>query len=332
MMIQVGSRVVFRSRDKEFTGEVLELRGEHARCAFADGRTAWVPLISLSLESPPLLPYGGANAMLSNAALSPTRSLAPSRYPPAAPSQDQPLETWQIALIYLGLTVFPLGCSIIGAFVYSLPYYIWRKDKPNRARQWNQHVWYAVAACFPFWIGVGIVYTLVAGSQRQRENSAVIATGQIPTSWKTWDADACSIQTPPDWEQNSHAARTDSKLELVSRPDTLLIFIQEPVADLAPHLSVEQYAETSGDAPGALPLTSATAGKIGSYDARREVHAGLVDGRRMSYLRYVLRSSSHFHQIVAVTQTSTFAADEALLTRIIESARCGNDRPSGTAL
>jgi hypothetical protein len=44
-----------------------------------------------------------------------------------------------------------MGCTFVGALLVSLPYYLWRRKYPNRARRYMRHVWYAFA------IDIGLV-------------------------------------------------------------------------------------------------------------------------------------------------------------------------------
>ncbi len=342
-MFEVGSRVTFRSRDKEFSGQVLELRGEHARCSFADGRTAWVPLTALAVEGAPAPPFGGAPSHPFGGApshpfggipVAPNPSLAPSGYPGQWMSQDKPLEAWLIAVIYLGLTVLPLGCSLVGAIAYSVPYFVWRKEKPNRARQWNMHVWIAFASGFALWVGGAMVFGMVTGFERAREDAAATTSGELPKSWKTWNAGACSIQAPASWAKNSPASNPWSELELIDgREEAMVLLNEENVADFEAGMTVEQYAAlTLSDAQKGATQESVTAAKVGPYNAQREVRSGLVDGAKLTFVRYVFRSRTHFHQVTVVAKTRTFPSQEPLLNRIMESARCGTDRDGATAL
>ena len=63
-----------------------------------------------------------------------------------------------IALAYL--VTIPLGCSLIGALLASIPYYMWRRDYPNKARAYNRHVWIAFAISFMFWVGLSTLSKL----------------------------------------------------------------------------------------------------------------------------------------------------------------------------
>src|SRR6185503_19516726 len=103
---EVGSRVRYRSNDKEIDGTVLQLNGEHARCAFVDGRSAWVPIASLVTLSAPM-------------ALS-VRPPLPATTSPTNPD-DVPVGNGWLAFIYLFCTIIPCGHTIIGMIAFSLP-------------------------------------------------------------------------------------------------------------------------------------------------------------------------------------------------------------------
>ena len=60
-----------------------------------------------------------------------------------------------IVLAYL-ITI-PLGCSLIGAALASIPYYLWKRDYPNKARAYNRHVWIAFAISCVLWISLQVM-------------------------------------------------------------------------------------------------------------------------------------------------------------------------------
>jgi|GEM_PF-2994396 len=51
---------------------------------------------------------------------------------------------WPWLILAYGVAV-PLGCSFLGAVMASIPYYVWRAKYPQRAKQYNRHVWIAFA-------------------------------------------------------------------------------------------------------------------------------------------------------------------------------------------
>jgi hypothetical protein len=50
--------------------------------------------------------------------------------------------------------VVPIGCTLVGAVIASIPYYIWRRDYPVRARTYNLHVWIAFGLSCLMWVGL----------------------------------------------------------------------------------------------------------------------------------------------------------------------------------
>jgi hypothetical protein len=50
--------------------------------------------------------------------------------------------------------VIPFGCTLIGALLASIPYYIWRASYPVRAKTYNRHVWIAFMLSCLLWGGV----------------------------------------------------------------------------------------------------------------------------------------------------------------------------------
>ena len=327
MAIQVGTHVTYIAPDQQrFPATVLELQGEHARCSFPDGRIAWVPLASLSPEyaapwSPPVGVMGPAPAFSPMAAPVPV---------PANPD-DKPLEWPLFALIYLGLAVVPLGCTLLGAVAFSVPYWVWRKDKPKRASQWNRHVWIAFAIGV-VWMGTAAVIAGVLEQQREKKDAAALAAGVVPGNWKSWTGGTCEFKTPTAWKLNAAAKNPHASIEVIDeREDMLVLLIEEPLEDFDANFTLERYADASlSDTLRALPIGLSMQVKFGPYDAQREVRAGSVDGVKLTFLRYTFRSSSHFHQALGIAQTRTFPTQEALLSRILESTRCGG--PPSTRL
>jgi hypothetical protein len=60
---------------------------------------------------------------------------------------------WPWLLLAYSLVV-PFGCTMIGAALASIPYYLWRGQYPNRAKAYNRHVWIAFAICCVVWFGL----------------------------------------------------------------------------------------------------------------------------------------------------------------------------------
>lgn len=71
---------------------------------------------------------------------------------------------WPWLLFAYGV-VLPFGCSLVGAIIASIPYYVWRKDYPLRAKAYNRHVWFGFFGSIAFWISLGILTALVAPSK-----------------------------------------------------------------------------------------------------------------------------------------------------------------------
>jgi hypothetical protein len=59
---------------------------------------------------------------------------------------------WPWILLAYALVV-PLGCTLLGALLASIPYYIWRGQYPERARAYNRHVWIAFGISCVLWLG-----------------------------------------------------------------------------------------------------------------------------------------------------------------------------------
>jgi hypothetical protein len=70
---------------------------------------------------------------------------------------------WPWLLLAYSIVV-PCGCTLIGALVGSIPYYVWRSSYPIRARTYNRHVWIAFAISCVLWIGL---YAMGVGQQHR---------------------------------------------------------------------------------------------------------------------------------------------------------------------
>ena len=51
--------------------------------------------------------------------------------------------------------VVPFGCTIFGALLASLPYYVWKTNYPLRAKTYNRHVWIGFGISCLLWLGWG---------------------------------------------------------------------------------------------------------------------------------------------------------------------------------
>jgi hypothetical protein len=63
-------------------------------------------------------------------------------------------------IVFAYLIAVPIGCTFFGAALASIPYYVWRKSYPNKARQYNLHVWIAFGLSCLMWMGFGIIVAL----------------------------------------------------------------------------------------------------------------------------------------------------------------------------
>lgn len=187
---QVGERVTVRLPHGTRLAFVQGKRPGFYQCRFDDGSTAWVPELDVttprSVSQPPP-PVSSIPPSYVSPAYKPPSTPAPVSFAPPAmsdeeayvcascgragpdhfPSGGQPLHracaglgpdvlAWQWLLLAYGVAG-PFGCTLIGAVLASIPYYLWRKDYPKRAKRYNRHVWIAFACGFLFWVLLGVV-------------------------------------------------------------------------------------------------------------------------------------------------------------------------------
>ena len=69
--------------------------------------------------------------------------------------------SWPWLLFAYGVVV-PFGCSLIGAVMASIPYYVWRRHYPERARSYNRHVWFGFGGSILMWMAFGALVALSA--------------------------------------------------------------------------------------------------------------------------------------------------------------------------
>ena len=62
------------------------------------------------------------------------------------------LLAWPWLLLAYSLVV-PFGCTLLGALLASIPFYVWRAQYPVRAKTYNRHVWIAFAISCVLWLG-----------------------------------------------------------------------------------------------------------------------------------------------------------------------------------
>jgi hypothetical protein len=92
-------------------------------------------------------------------------------FPPGAPPLHRACAglgpdvlAWPWLLLAYGVAG-PFGCTLIGAVLASIPYYVWRKDYPRRAKQYNMHVWIAFGGGFLFYVLLGALVGATKGSR-----------------------------------------------------------------------------------------------------------------------------------------------------------------------
>ncbi|HVH47666.1 MAG TPA: hypothetical protein VM925_35265, partial [Labilithrix sp.] len=69
--------------------------------------------------------------------------------------------SWPWLILAYAVTV-PLGCSLVGAALASIPYYVWRENYPQRAQSYNRHLWFAFSISCVWWITLTVVSQVLA--------------------------------------------------------------------------------------------------------------------------------------------------------------------------
>lgn len=180
--LQVGERVTVHLPEGSKLAFVQGVRPGSYHCRFDDGSTAWVDARDVSVArtysasqppppgssvppaykvpstpAPVSFPPPALSDEYSNACASCGRPGADHFPPGAAPVHRAcaglgPDElAWPWLLLAYGVAV-PFGCTLVGAVLASIPYYLWRKDYPRRAKRYNMHVWIAFAGGFVLWV------------------------------------------------------------------------------------------------------------------------------------------------------------------------------------
>jgi hypothetical protein len=331
--MDVGSRVVFRSREQEREGRLLEIRGEHGRCELDDGRTVWIRLAELTAVAetdPAGTVTGSRNAAYStiHASVPPApaaRGAADYFAPPSAAAEvpwsppvttpDRPLGPGLIALIYLGLTVFPLGCTLIGAIAFSIPYYLWRRTEPKRAAQWQRHVWIAFASGIFIWTGFGMILAAVA--PRQERGDAQDTNLEI-----TFRAGGCTIQTPAGWRKLAGAE--NALIQLADPREKQFVGIARTLAtDLDPDASLAKLAELSrGEEFTRVRVIESGAVDVNGGVGHRELADGYARGLHLLVMRDVFESGPYVYVVTTGALQSDFASLRPKAEAILGSVSC----------
>jgi hypothetical protein len=165
--------------------DVEQVRAGFYLCRFDDGSSGWVDGrdVILSEAPPPMQPSVEQAGFVSAAYQPPVPERIVSQPPPSLgvhgyicvscghagadhfPPGAAPLHRacaglgpdvlpWPW-LIYAYAIVIPFGCTLFGALIATIPYYVWRKDYPLRAKTFNRHVWFGFAGSVLFWLGIG---------------------------------------------------------------------------------------------------------------------------------------------------------------------------------
>jgi hypothetical protein len=189
--LPVGARVSVRLPNGTRQADVQQVRAGFYLCRFDDGSSGWVDVrdVILSEAPPPVQPTVEHAGFVSAAYQPPAPEQSVSRPPPSLaghagyscvscgrPGADHfppgaaPLHRacaglgpdmlpWPWLIYAYGIVV-PFGCTLFGALVATIPYYVWRKDYPLRAKAFNRHVWFGFAGSVLFWGLIGLLRTI----------------------------------------------------------------------------------------------------------------------------------------------------------------------------
>jgi hypothetical protein len=191
--LPVGARVNVRLPKGTRQADVEQVRAGFYLCRFDDGSSGWVDGrdVILSEAPPPMQPSVEQAGFVSAAYQPPVPERIVSQPPPSLgghagyicvscghagadhfPTGGAPLHRACVGLgpdvlpwpwlIYAYGIVIPFGCTLFGALIATIPYYVWKKDYPLRAKTFNRHVWFGFAGSVLFWLGIGALAAIAS--------------------------------------------------------------------------------------------------------------------------------------------------------------------------
>jgi hypothetical protein len=245
----------------------------------------------------------------------PPSAAAEAPPPPQDTTLDRPLSRELIALIYLGLTVFPFGCTLVGALAFSIPYYVWRRTEPKRAAQWQRHVWIAFALGFLLWTGLGAALATIGASQAR-------ANAEDASLAMTFQAGGCTVQTPAGWRKLAGAQ--DALIHLADAREKQFVGIARMLAtDLDPDASLAEVAELSrGDEFKKVRVIESGAVEVNGGVGHRELADGYANGLHLLVMRDVFESGPYVYVVTTGALRSDFRPLRPKAEAILGSVRC----------
>lgn len=310
-----GSRVIVSLPGGEARATVVDARGEHLRCQFEDGRVAWVKkfkahAVPSESDAAPSEPPPVDSV--------PMRSVAsqPAVAGPSTASQvpkDGPAPWPWILLVYLG--VVPFGCTLVGALVFSLPYYAWRKDFPIRARHYNRHVWIAFAC------GIGLWTSLIGLSFLAAKFDWFTTPAEVVTS----NDQLLSVKRPKELHPLELSQHASVQMGSVSG-DVVLLIASFSKSEVDPLLSTREYSDLArNEFKKSLSNVSEevrpSVTNINGMEAVQSFIWGEDKGEKVTVLYTTLKGRLHYHHAIATSLSSKFATHQPMLEEVVGSIK-----------